>query len=193
MKQAVKRLFSQPKVRQQFIRQAGGDNAAAARLMNEYVEKKAAELGQNLRCPWQAPFKPPPSFETNSSCEIIAKTTKEGEAMSRESALSKLDTCSEFIEAAYDHEQVHKDICFKTNSVERANEGITVYAAEERAGYAKEIESLKASLQRFWNSCAAQSTSATAREVAKAGVRALKGKTSNSSANNSSATPAKGR
>lgn len=183
MKQAVKRLFSKPKVRQQFIRQAGGDNAKAAKLLNEYVEKKAEELGKKLRCPWKNPL-PPPSFETNPSCEIIAYTTKEGEAMSRESALSKLDTCSEFIEAAYDHEQVHKDICFKTNSVERANEGISVYAAEERAGYTTELASLRASLDRFWNSCSDVSSAETARKVAAAGIPVLKSKMSKSGAKN---------
>ncbi len=191
MKQAVKRMFSKPKIRQQFIRQAGGDNAKAAKLLNEFVEKKATELGEKLRCPWQSPL-PPPSFETNSSCEIIAYTTKEGEAMSRESALNKLDTCSEFIEAAYDHEQVHKDICFKTNSVERANEGISVYAAEERAGYTKELESLRASLQRFWNSCSDVSSAETARQVAAAGIPVLKSKAQKTRAKNASAHPAKG-
>lgn len=172
MKQAVKRLFSKPAVRQKFIREAGGDNAKAARLLNEFVEEKAAKLGENLRCPWKSPL-PPPSFETNSSCEIIANTTEVGEALSRESALNKLDTCSEFIEAAYDHEQFHKEICFKTNSVERANEGITVYAAEEREGYTRELASLRANLQNFWNACSTKSSSETARQIAAAGIKVL--------------------
>ena len=183
MKQAVKRLFSKPKVRQQLIRQAGGDNAEAARLLNEFVEKKAAKLGKKLRCPWKNPL-PPPGFETNPSCEIIAKLSTGDETMNRESALSKLDTCSEFIEAAYDHEQVHKDICFKTNSVERANEGITVYAAEERAGYTRELASLRASLEQFWYSCSAESSAETARQIAAAGISVLKSKTPKSRAKN---------
>ncbi|MSQ97790.1 MAG: hypothetical protein EXR85_00605 [Xanthomonadales bacterium] len=183
MKQAVMRLFSKPKVRQQLIRKAGGDNAKAALLLNEFVEKKAAELGKKLRCPWKNPL-PPPGFETNPSCEIVAKLSTGNETMSRESALRKLDTCSEFIEAAYDHEQVHKDICFKTNSLERANEGITVYAAEERAGYTKELASLRASLQRFWDSCSAESSAETARQVAAAGISVLKSKTPKSNARN---------
>ena len=178
MKQAVKGLFSRPKVRQRLIRQADGDNADAAKLLNDFVVEKAANLGKQLRCPWQAPYKPPPSFETNSSCQIIANLSTGDEPMSRESALNKLDACSEFIEAAYDHEQVHKDICLKTNSTERLNEGITSYAAEERAGYRKELQSLRASLQQFWSACSAVADAKTKRQVAAAGISVLKKKSS---------------
>ncbi|MGB7934921.1 MAG: hypothetical protein WCH04_22430 [Gammaproteobacteria bacterium] len=176
MKQAVKGLFSRPKMRQRLIRRAGGDNAKAAKMLNDFVNNKASNLGKYLRCSWQGPYLPPPSFETNSSCQIIAKLSTGAKPMGRESALSNIDTCSEFIEAAYDHEQVHKDICFNTNSTERANMGITAYAAEERAGYTKELQSLRASLQEFWNACSSVADAKTKRQVAAAGISTLKKK-----------------
>lgn len=187
MKQAVKGLFSRPKVRQRLIRQAGGDNAKAAKLLNDFVVKKASNLGKYLRCSWQGEYLPPPSFETNSSCQIIANLSTGDEAISRETALSKIDSCSEFIEAAYDHEQVHKDICFKTNSTERLNQGITAYAAEERAGYTEELKSLRASLQQFWNACSSVATAKTKRQVAAAGISTLKKKSPKKSAKSAKA------
>jgi hypothetical protein len=162
-------------VRQKFIRQAGGDNAQAAKKLNDWVVAEARKLGTRLRCPWKDPFSPPPSFHTNSSCQIVAELPGGEEAMGRERALDRTDSCSEFIDAAYDHEQVHKDICFKTNSSERANEGITVYAAEERAGYKKEIQSLNASLLQYWRACSIVFSADTARRVAKHGLSALQG------------------
>ena len=174
MKQAVKRLYSKPDVRKQLMRKAGGDNAAAAKMLNDFVVEKARNLGSQLRCPWNAPHRPPPGFETNSSCQIVAKLPGGDEPMSRETALSTLDTCSEFVEAANDHEQFHKDICLRTNSTERLNEGITVYAAEERAGYARELESLWSRLRQYWSACSAQADATTARQVAAAGVSVLK-------------------
>jgi len=176
MKQAVKRLYSKPDVRKQLMRKAGGDNAAAAKMLNDFVVENARNLGKQLRCPWHEPFLPPPGFETNSSCQIMAKLPDGDEPMSRETALRTLDTCSEFIDAAYDHEQVHKDFCFRTNSVEREKMGITAYAAEERAGYAKELESLRNRLRQYWNACSTKADATTARKVAAAGVSVLKKK-----------------
>ena len=175
MKQAVKRLYSKPDVRKQLMRKAGGDNAAAARMLEQYVKNKAEQLGPELRCPWRNPL-PPPAFRTNAECQIIARLPDGEKVMSRETALSTRDTCSEFVEAAYDHEQFHKDFCFRTNSVEREKMSITAYAAEERAGYAKELESLRNRLRQYWNACSTKADATTARQVAAAGVSVLKKK-----------------
>jgi hypothetical protein len=60
--------------------------------------------------------------------------------------------------------------------VERQKMGITAYAAEERDGYAKELESLRNRLRQYWNACSAQADATTARQVAAAGVSVLKKK-----------------
>lgn len=174
MKKAVKRLFSKPKVQQKLIRQAGGDNAQAAKKLNDWVVAEALKLGAGLRCPWQGPFSAPPGFYTNSSCQIIAELPSGEEPLGRDTALSRTDSCSEFIDAAYDHEQVHKDICRTTNSTQRANEGITAYAREERAGYTREIQSLNASVLQYWRACSITFSADTARRVAKYGLTALR-------------------
>jgi len=173
MKKAVKRLFSQPEVRKKFIRQANGDNAKAAKKLNDWVVAEAAKLGKGLRCPWTGQFSSPPSFHTNSSCQIVAELPEGEEAMGRDTAISRTNSCSEFIDAIYNHEQVHKDICLTTNSSERANEGISVYAQEERAGYTKEIQSLNDSLLQYWRACSITFSADTARRVAKYGLGAL--------------------
>ena len=175
MKQAVKRLFSKPDVRRKFIREAGGNNAAAAKKLNDWVVAEAGKLGTGLRCAWDPPFSPSPSFHVNSSCQIVAELPGGDEAMGRDTALGRIDSCAEFIHASYDHEQVHKDICLTTNSMERANEGITVYAKEERAGYTREINSLNAALLQYWHACSIVFSADTARRVAKEGLSALEG------------------
>jgi hypothetical protein len=176
MKQAVKRLYSKPEVRKRLIRTAGGDNAAAAKLLNDFVVNEASTLGSKLRCPWKAPFVPPPGFETNSECQIVVNLPGGAEPISRETALRTLDTCSEFIEAAYDHEKLHKDICMRSNSVERLKMGIKDYAAEESAGYEQELQSLRSRLRQYWSACSAQADATTARNLADAGIKVLKKK-----------------
>ena len=120
------------------------------------------------------PYVPPPSFETNAECQIVAKLPGGDEPMSRERALRELNTCSEFIEAAYDHEQHHKDICIRSNSTARAQMRIEAYAAEESAGYAREIGRLEDRLRQYWGACSARADVKTARVIANAGIAALK-------------------
>jgi hypothetical protein len=175
-KQAVKLLFSKPKVRAKFIREAGGDNARAAKLLNEWVVAEAEKLGTNQQCAWSDP-QPPPGFRVIDSCDIVAELPGGDEIMGRNTALKRTNSCSEFIEASYDHEQVHKDVCGVKDSTERANEGISVYAREERMGYNKEIDSLKSRLLTYWGACSSVFSADVARRVARDGVLALKGAT----------------
>ncbi len=175
MKKAVKNLFSRPAVRKKIIREVGDDNAVAAKKLHDWVVQEAGKLGTGLKCAWKAPISPPPSFHVNSSCQIAANLPGGEEVMGRDTAHGRIDSCSEFVDAAYDHEQVHKDICFGTNSTERANEGISVYAREERAGYTKEIDSLNAALLQYWSACSVVFSAETARRVAKEGLKALQG------------------
>jgi hypothetical protein len=175
-KQAVKRLFSKPKVRARFIREAGGDNARAAKLLNEWVVAEADKLGVNQQCAWEDP-QPPPGFRVIDSCDIVAELPGGDELMGRNTAQKRTNSCSEFIEAAYDHEQVHVGVCNTKDRTERANEGISVYAREERMGYNKEIDSLKRGLINYWRACSSVFSADVARRVARDGVLALEGAT----------------
>lgn len=175
-KQAVKRLFSKPKVRARFIRQAGGDNARAAKLLNDWVVAEAKKLGERPQCAWEEP-RPPPGFRTIDSCDIVAELPGGDQIMGRQEAQRNTDSCAEFIDAAYVHEQVHKDICLTTSGTERANEGISVYAREERLGYNKEIDTLKRRLINYWHACSSVFSADVARSVARKGVLALQGAT----------------
>jgi len=176
MKKAVRRLFGLKSIKASLIRKAGGDNAAAAKLLNDWVADQAGKMGSQLRCPWKAPYDYAGTFETKSWCEIFRIEGKNQESMSEEQAQQKINTCSEFIEAIYVHEGNHKEICSHTNSTERANEGLTVYANEERASYRKEINTLKEKLQQYWRACSAVADAGTARRIAQAGVNTLKKK-----------------
>jgi hypothetical protein len=177
MKQAVRRLYRKASVNKRLIRQAGGDNSEAARLLDEWVKNKASNLGSQLRCKWEAPYGYAGSFETKSWCAIFRKLSdKEQESMSERQAHEKIDTCAEFISAIYVHEGHHKQICGDTNSTERLNEGLTVFAKEESDGYRMEIASLKADLQQYWRACSTVADAATARKVAAAGISILKKK-----------------
>ena len=178
-KTAVQNLFANKETRERLKKKAGGDNKKAARLLYEFVVNKAKNMGKTLRCPWQS-IQFPPSFETNPECQITAVLGTGPEPMSKETALNRFNTCSEFIEAAYSHEQFHKDICFKTNSVERENQGLEDYAKEEIAGYQKEIDALKADLQDFWNACSPVGDAETARKLAQQGISVLKKKAAKS-------------
>jgi hypothetical protein len=177
MKQAVRRLYRRAAVNQRLIKQAGGDNSEAARLLDEWVKNKASNLGSQLRCKWEAPYGYAASFETKSWCEIFARLSdKEQESMSERQAHEKFDTCAEFISASYVHEGHHKQICEHTDSTKRMNEGLKVFAKEESDGYRMEIASLKADLKRYWRACSTVADAATARKVAAAGVSILKKK-----------------
>jgi hypothetical protein len=173
-KKAVQRLFGNRRLHERLVRDASGDAAAAAKVLEDFVSKNARKLGDTLRCPWREPYLPPPSFETNAECQIVAKLPGGDEPMSRERALRELNTCSEFIEAAYDHEQHHKDICIRSNSTARAQMRIEAYAAEESAGYAREIGRLEDRLRQYWRACSARADVKTARAIANAGIAALK-------------------
>ena len=177
MKQTLRRFYRNAKVNKQLIRQAGGDNSEAARLLGEWVKNKAGKLGSQLRCKWEAPYGYAASFETKSWCEIFAQLSeKTQESMSERQAHETFDTCAEFISAIYAHEGHHKQICEHTNSTERMNQGLKAFAREESDGYRKEIDSLKADLQQYWRACSTVADAATARKLAKAGISILKKK-----------------
>lgn len=177
MKRAVRNLFANKKVRKALKKKAGGDNAKAAKLLSDFVHDKGKKLGKYLKCEWKE-IEPPPGFDTNYSCQITAMLESGPEPMGRDTALKKFSTCSEFINAAYDHEQFHKDICFKKNSVERENEGIETYAQEEIAAYQKELDALKADAQQYWQHCGSHASPATKRKLKSMGVNVLKKKAS---------------
>jgi hypothetical protein len=190
MKQATRRLYRRTAVKKRLIRQAGGDNREAALLLDAWVKDKSKNLGGQLRCKWEAPYGYAGGFETKPWCEIFASLPGGEESMSEKQAHEKINTCAEFIDAIYAHENHHKEICGKTNSTVRQNEGLTVFAKEESEGYRREIASLKASLQQFWNACSTVEDAATARQVAAAGISVLKNKAPTKNRKQAQNTPA---
>ena len=187
LKRAMQNIFANQGARDYLIKKTGGDNKEAAALMYQFVLKGAKNRSKFVRCEWKE-IPPPPSFETNGECEIVANLPGGDQAMSHDRALKELNTCSEFIDAAYSHEQEHKDICFKTNSTARMNQGITSYAEEEIESYQQEIDKLKADLQAFWKACSPTIDAKLARKLAKLGVDVLK---ENSNQQKNSVTAAK--
>ena len=179
-KRAVRNLFANKKVKKALKKKAGGDNKEAAKMLYDFVVDKAKHMGKYIKCQWQS-VEFPPTFETNDNCQITAMLDSGAVPMSQDTALNRFKTCSEFIKADYAHEQSHKDICFKTNSVERQNQGLDSYAQEEMDAYQKELDALKADLQDFWGACSSTADASTARKLAKLGVDTLKKKSSKKS------------
>lgn len=170
MKRALQSMFANRKLRRRMIQQANGDKEAAAKLLHDAIKAKAAKLGSKLKCGWDGPVQPPPSFETSDDCRINGPSG----SMSRETAHKTLNTCAEFIDAAYDHEDYHKAICFNSNSTERAHLPIDPFADEEVRAYQKEIDRLAAEMKSYWRACSPAADAKTAREVASLGIKALK-------------------
>lgn len=177
IKKALRRLYSDKKVNKRLIRQAGGDNSAAAILLDDWVKAKAQTMGDQLRCEWKAPHAYPGSYETKSWCEIFIDLPGDNdEKRTQAEAQEKTDSCSEFIDAIWAHEGHHLEQCNTTNSTERANEPLTVFAREEKEGYKREIDSLKDSLTQYWHVCSAVADAETKRQIAAAGISVLKKK-----------------
>lgn len=178
IKKAIRSLYNRKGVKKQFIKQAGGDNREAAVLLDEWVKEKASTLGSQLRCKWEAPYSYPGQYETKSWCEIYRDLPGDNdEKWTKAEANDKTDSCAEFIDAIWIHEGHHMGKCNTTNSTVRANEPLTVFAAEEREGYRLEIESLEASLVQYWSACTPVEDAETERQIAQAGLSVLKKKT----------------
>lgn len=182
MKKNLRRFFRQKDVKARLIHKAKGDNPEAARLLEQWVTRKAVNLGSELRCKWEEPIGYAGTFRTNSSCAIVRVVGKDEkgedieEPTSERQAHEQVNSCAEFVEAIYVHEGNHKQICLSKNSTERMNEGLTVYAKEEAASYKLEIDKLKEKLQQYWRACSAVADASTSRKIAAAGVNVLKKK-----------------
>jgi hypothetical protein len=90
-----------------------------------------------------------PAFETNQSCMVEMN----GRPSSREGAQERGSSCKEFVDAAYDHEEVHKASCYKMGGAARGRQSIGDYSLEEVEGYQKEIDSLTSQLSQWARSC----------------------------------------
>ena len=120
MKQTLRRYYRNDDVKDLFIKRAGGDNSKAADLLADWVKAKAANLGSELRCKWEAPHGYAATFETKAWCQIFAKYSEENqESMSERQAHEKFDTCSEFISAIYEHEGHHKEMCMGSDEYKK--------------------------------------------------------------------------
>lgn len=184
MKRALQSILADRKLRRSALKRAGGDEKKAADELRAAFLKQAQHI--KLRCPWQGEPEPPPSFETDDGCYINAligpplendpEHKPTGVAMSMERAFTTFHTCTEFIEAIYQHEGYHKQRCSNMKSTDRANMGIKAWADEEVEGYQREIESLQADLKSYWRACSPVVDSKTRRELARAKIVALKKK-----------------
>lgn len=182
MKRALQSILANRKLRKSILKRTRGDQRKAADELHAELEKRAKKI--KLRCPWEGDLGPPPSFETDSGCYILAligpvpegdpKGQPAGESMGRERAFNTFRTCTEFIEAIYEHEGYHKERCFNMNSTERAQMGIHEWANEEVEGYRREIESLESDLKGYWNACSPVLDAKTRMELARAKIIALK-------------------
>lgn len=177
IKKALRRLYSDKKVNKRLMKQAGGDNSAAAKLLDDWVKEKAKTMGNQLRCKWEAPYAYPGGYETKSWCEIFVDLPGDNdEKRTQAEAHRKTDSCAEFIDAIWAHEGHHLEQCNTTNSTERANEPLSVFAKEEKEGYKREIDSLKDSLKQYWYVCSIVADAETKRQIADAGISVLKKK-----------------
>jgi hypothetical protein len=91
-----------------------------------------------------------PDFKTNASCAIEMNDRPS----SREGAHERSRACQEMVDAAYDHEEVHKQKCWKMGAGQRERQCIGDFSAEEVEGYQKEIDSLTSQLKHWAKSCA---------------------------------------
>jgi hypothetical protein len=182
MKRALQSILVDRALRRSALKRAGGDPKKAADEFHAAFLKQAKHI--KLRCPWQGEPEPPPSFETDGDCRINAligpplendpEHQPTGVAMGMERAFATFHTCTEFVEAIYQHEGYHKKRCLDMSSTERANMGIHAWADEEVEGYQREIESLRADLQSYWHACSPVVDSKTRRELAREKIIALK-------------------
>jgi hypothetical protein len=181
-KRALQSVLANQELRKSMLKRTRGDERKAADALHAALKKRAKKI--KLRCPWKGDLGPPPSFETDTACAILAligPPPKEdpdgdpvGEAMGMERAFKTFRTCTEFIEAIYAHEGYHKERCLGMNSTERTKMGIHKWADEEVEGYRREIESLEADLKGYWNACSPVLDAKTRKELARAKIIALK-------------------
>ncbi len=185
---ALKSVFQSPALRNKMRTDARRANpglsgaaldAAAARLLEAEVARQAGpngEIARALRPCYGSKIAEPPSLRTTAECAIVDNAS--GESIGRERAHQRYDTCSEFINAIYDHEGVHVNACSgpnRTSSTERANMGIDKYGDEEAAGYEAAIQRAKSGLTWWAATCAKMIERDTRRELSRQGVQVLGG------------------
>jgi hypothetical protein len=151
------------------------DHQAALELQREVLRRAAPNgpIDRNLRRCAASDIGTPPGLKTDEGC---ARGDQDG-PLSEEQAHRKYTTCSEFITAAYRHEDVHKRKCEQMASVARGKMGIDAYGDEEVAGYQAELETLQAALQAWFQACSPSVDARTAREVVRKGNAILKSRT----------------
>lgn len=153
---------------------------AAANLLHEEVQRQSqpgGAIARRVRECAGSPISAPPGLTTTSDCRTV-DTAAPSESLSRERAHERYDTCSEFINAIFDHEDVHMDRCsgpHRMNSTERAHMGIDTYAAEEAAGYDAAVRRAKSGLTWWAATCAKDIDRNTRRELVRQGIALLGG------------------
>lgn len=90
-----------------------------------------------------------PSFSVDEGCRVMVN----GQPSSREGAHQRSSACKEFVDAAYDHERVHKSKCEGAGSMNRRRQQVGDYALEEVQAHQQEINSLASQLAQWARSC----------------------------------------
>jgi len=152
----------------------------AARLMEAEVQRqtgRGGEIARELRECYGSKIAEPPGLRATYEC-VIVDAASPVDGVSRERAHERYDTCSEFINAIFDHEEVHLEGCRGPNrrsATERANMGIDEYADEEARGYEAALRRAKSGLTWWAATCSKLIDRDTRRELIGQGVRVLGG------------------
>lgn len=173
MKAALQQQFASRGLQREALRRAGGDPVAAARVLEQLVLAMARDGTLARRLPSCAgdPTPEPPGVTTGEDCARYVGDEK----MSEDQAHRRFATCGEFLQAAYRHEDLHKERCESQGSTARAKMPIDAYAEEEVSGYERELASLRDELHAWYGACSATVDAATRAQTVRAGVRVLRG------------------
>jgi hypothetical protein len=144
-------------------RDAGGDGKDACKRLNDLVDEAAARDALRPLIQGGCAISSSdigPGLRTDPDCNQYVMLPGQpandpGLPLERKDAHSDRDVggCSEFLDAAYDHEDYHRAQC-KSNRASRLQPKVRDFAAEEVAAYQVEIDSLKAKVQSWRRSCA---------------------------------------
>jgi hypothetical protein len=186
---ALKSVYGDTALHEKMRRDAGradptlrgeGLEKRAARLLDAEVRRQAGRGGsiqRHLReCPG-SPIAEPPSLQTTPECLVVDQAAP-ANGLNRQRAHEQYSTCREFINAIFDHEDVHLEHCSgarRMSSLQRENMGVAAFGAEEAEGYEAAIRRAKSGLQWWAATCANNIDRETRRELINQGITLLAG------------------
>ena len=110
------------------------------------------------------------------NCEIFNLSKMKTQSLKE--ALAVSNSCSELVEAEYAGAQERQRRCLAIDAKQRQPSTFTFSLSEkralDRAVTQAKVDSLEASLLQYWRACSAEADAKTARQIAEAGLDALK-------------------